>query len=343
MTRQFALLVVGLCFPASPSASQQPPQIGLLGSCWLSAGGMIPDCRVGYRTFGRLSAARDNVVLIPTWLQGRSEDWIPLLGSGGYVDTTRFHVIVVDALGDGYSSSPSNMPEARRSAFPEFTIADMVTSQYRLLTEKLEIKHVHAVMGFSMGAMQALEWATLYPDFLDRVIPIAGAPRIGAFDRLIWTTHLQEIENGLRSGVSADSIWAQLARLEALLIQTPTAVNRLTWDSVTTAVTAQAAAYHQAWRLEDFAAQLKAIRRHDISQKFGGDMSRAARAVRARIFIVHSPDDHMVTSGPAIEFAKMTGARSLVIPSECGHLAIFCQRDTLAQAVTEFLEGSSGR
>ena len=340
MTRQVALLVLcGLCIcPLSRSAAQQPPRIGRLGSCQLSAGGTISDCQIGYRTFGRLSAARDNVVLIPTWLQGRSEDWIPLLGPGGYVDTTRFHVIIVDALGDGHSSSPSSSPAGDRRAFPDFSIADMVTSQYRLLTEKLGIKHLHAVVGFSMGGMQALEWAVRYPTFLDRAVPIAGAARLGAFDHLMWTAMLQEIENGRPAGIPPDSIWAQLARLEALLVQTPAAVNRLSWDSVVTAAAANASTYRKTWPLEDFAAQLKAIRQHDISRKFGGDMSRAAKAVRARVFIVHSPDDHMVTSGPAVEFAKMIGARTLLMPSECGHIAIFCQQDTLATAVRAFLE-----
>jgi homoserine O-acetyltransferase/O-succinyltransferase len=340
MTRCVALVLLsGLGLSSiMPVEAQQPPLIASLGTCRLSGGGTIPGCRVGYRTFGRLSAARDNVVLIPTWLQGRSEDWIPLLGNQGYVDTTRFHVIIVDALGDGHSSSPSSLPEASRSAFPEFTIGDMVTSQHRLLTEKLGIKHVRAVVGFSMGGMQALEWAVRYPTFLDRAVPIAGASRIGAFDHLMWTTNLQEIENGRRAGISADSIWAQLARLEALLVQTPIAVNRLSWDSVMAASAAQAVTYRKAWPLEDFAAQLKAIRQHDISRSFGGDMSRAARAVRARILIVHSPDDHMVTSGSAIEFAKTIGARTLLVPSECGHTAIFCQQDTLATAVRAFLD-----
>jgi homoserine O-acetyltransferase/O-succinyltransferase len=340
MTRQLALLVrLGMCLcPLSSAAGQQPARIGSLGSCRLSSGGTISDCRIGYRIFGGLSAARDNVVLIPTWLQGRSEDWIPLLGPRGYVDTTRFHVIIVDALGDGHSSSPSSLPEGKRRAFPEFSIADMVTSQYRLLTEKLGIKHLHAVVGFSMGGMQALEWAVRYPTFLDRAVPIAGAARLGAFDRLMWTATLQEIENGLRARIPADSVWTQLARLEALFLQTPAAVNSLSWDSVMTASAVQAVTYRKTWPLEDFAAQLKAIRQHDISSSFGGDMSRAAQVVRARVFIVHSPDDHMVTSGSAVEFAQMIGAKTLLLPSECGHIAIFCQQDTLAAAVRAFLE-----
>ena len=330
-----ALIVSLLAMPTA--SAQQAPRVAQLGSCQLSNGAGIAGCRVAYRTYGRLNASRDNAVLIPTWLQGRSEDWLSLLGPEGYVDTTQYYVIVVDALGDGHSSSPSNVPARARSAFRNLTISAMVESQHRLLTEHLKIAHLHAVVGFSMGGMQALEWAVRYPTFMDRAVPLAGAPRLGAFDHLMWTTTLQEIENGLRSGMPADSVWAQLARQEALLVQTPAAVNQLTWDSVTTAAAAQAKSYSKSWSLEDFAAQLHAIRRHDISLKFGGDMTRAAKAIRARVFIVHSPDDHMVTAGPAIEFANMIGAQTLLLPSDCGHLALFCQLDTLSAAVRAFL------
>lgn len=343
MARQIALLLLAVLCPSSISYAfaQQPPRVASLGACQLSGGGVIADCRVAYRTFGRLNASRDNVVLIPTWLQGRSEDWIPFIGPRGYVDTTRFHVIIVDALGDGHSSSPSTVPEPARRAFHALTIADMVESQYRLLTENLKITGLHAVVGFSMGGMQALEWAVRYPTFLDRAVPIAGAPRIGAFDHLMWTTTLQIIEHGRRSGVPTDSVWAQLARFEALFVQTPTAVNRSSWDSVMIAAATQGKTYRKSWPLEDFAAQLQAIRRHDISLRFGGDMSRAAKAVRARVFIAHSPDDHMVTSGPSVEFAGMIGAQTLLVPSDCGHVSFFCQQDTLGSAVRSFLAADS--
>jgi homoserine O-acetyltransferase len=69
-------------------------------------------------------------------------------------------VILVDALGNGLSSSPSNT-----SNFPDITIHDMVVAEHELLTRKLKISHLYAVMGISMGGMQTFEWLASYPDF----------------------------------------------------------------------------------------------------------------------------------------------------------------------------------
>jgi homoserine O-acetyltransferase len=135
-----------------------------------------------------------NAVLIPTWLLGRSEDWAELLGSEGILDTTKFYAVVVDALGNGSSSSPSNTTPSARAAFAGLTLGDMVVTQHRLVHEHLGIERLRAVMGFSMGGMQAFEWAVRYPAELDIAIPIAGSPRVGTFDRMLWTKYLDEVE-----------------------------------------------------------------------------------------------------------------------------------------------------
>src|SRR4051812_33110908 len=149
MRRLTRLLIVAASLRVAGSLSGQapPPQIAALGSCTLSSGKTIHNCRVAYRTFGRLNAARTNGVLIPTWLLGRSDQWIGLLGPNGLVDTTRFFTIVVDALGNGLSSSPSNSSAADRTAFNDLTIGDMVVSQHRLVAQHLKLPRLHAVMG----------------------------------------------------------------------------------------------------------------------------------------------------------------------------------------------------
>ena len=109
--------------PSSPSS----PTIGTLGTCRLSGVTTLSNCRVTYRTYGRLSAARDNVVVIPTFFAGRSEDHRFMLGT--YVDTTRFHVVIIVC------------PRRRRlvvaiehaegaAAFRSLTIGDMVDVQH---------------------------------------------------------------------------------------------------------------------------------------------------------------------------------------------------------------------
>ena len=330
-------VIAALQLLGAPHApAQSPPSVLSVGTCRFSSRAIIRDCRVGYRAFGRLNRERTNAVLIPTWLQGRSEDWLPLLGPTGYVDTSRFYVLVVDALADGHSSSPSNVPRGERAAFADLTLTDMVESQYRLV-KRLGIPRLHAVVGVSMGGMQAFEWAARYPTFVGKVVPVVGSPRVPAFDRLLWTTLLSEIERGRQHRAPEDSIWAQLARLEALFIQTPIAVNDSGWARLFPAVADLARVYGRSWSLEDYAAQLRAIARHDIAASFGGDLSRTARQVRPRMLVVYTWDDRMVTADPPAAFAREVGADTLSIPSVCGHLVFLCEQERIGAAVREFL------
>lgn len=318
-------------------AAQNPPQVASLGVCRLASGQAVPDCRVAYRVFGKLNATRSNVVLIPTWALGRSEEWIPLLGPDGVVDTADFFVVVADALGNGSSSSPSNTGPPGREAFGGLTIGDMVESQRRLLREHLGITHLRAVLGFSMGGMQAFEWAARYPRDVDMAIPIAGSPRVGTFDRLLWTVFLEEVENGRRAGTAPSQIWGRVSRLLTLFRQTPTAVNQVSWDSVQAQIRAEATVLTQTWELDDFAAQLRAIRQYDISGSAALNLGQVAAGVRARMLIIASPEDYIVTAGSSRAFAPLVHADTLWVTSTCGHAALFCERQAVATAVRRFM------
>lgn len=83
--------------------------------------------------------------------------------------------------------------------------------------------------------------------------------------------------------------------------------------------------------------QTQAMMKLDVTREFGGDLERAAKAVKAKVFVVVSRFDHVVTPGPAIEFASLLGAKVLNLDSECGHLATVCESSRLNAAVTEFL------
>jgi homoserine O-acetyltransferase len=318
-------------------AQTPPPTVASLGTCRLESGASIPNCRVAYRVFGRLDASRSNAVLIPTWLLGRSEDWTALLGADGLVDTTRYAAIVVDAFANGRSSSPSNTPRAAQNAFRDLTIGDMVESQYRLVTERLRVPRLRGVVGISMGGVQAFEWAVRYPTFAQVVIPIAGSPRLAPFDQVLWRTMLGEIEYGRRGGVAEDSIWVQVSRLMTLLGQTPAQVNRSSAAEVEKQIAGNARGLPGSWSLDDYAAQLRAILRSDVSARFRSDLPEAAKTVRARMLVVYSWDDNVVTAGPAAAFAGLVRADTLSVPSACGHVFVFCEKARVGAAVREFL------
>jgi len=335
-----ALLAIGALpvrgLDAQVAAVPPTPAVASLGSCRLSTGVTLDDCRVAYRTYGRLSGARDNVVLIPTFFAGRSEDHRFMLGD--YVDTTRHHVVIVDALADGYSSSPSNS-RAGAAAFANVTIGDMVDIQHRFLTERLGLRHVRAVVGISMGGFQAFEWAVRYPTFSDAIVSIAGTPRATAYDRLIYETWRRSAELLDGPYANADSAWMQASRLETLFMRTTRFSNDSGDAWVTRSARELAAGYRSAsWSLADYAAQLQAIGAHDISVRFDGDMNRAASAVRARMLIVWSPDDMLVDPRPSAAFARLVDAETLAVPSDCGHAVFWCEPGRIGGAVRTFLE-----
>jgi len=76
----------------------------------------------------------------------------------------------------------------------------------------------------------------------------------------------------------------------------------------------------------------------DVAAPFGGNMEESAKTVKARLLVIVARQDHVVTPGPAIEFAKLTGAKLLVLESDCGHLSNACESEKAVKAVSGFLE-----
>lgn len=324
------LVMLGTSLPA-----QGPLRIADLGECHLTDGARLPDCRMSFRVYGTLNAAKTNAVLLPTWFNGSSQAWQGLLGPEGYVDTTRFAAIAVDAFGAGRSTSPADSAWRDR-AFPTVGIADMVMAQRRVLREHLGIERLHAIVGISMGGMQAFEWGVRYPDEVGRVVSVEGSPRLTSYDRILWEAMLAPLAAARRQAIPRDSALAQVARLFALNATTPTAVNRQPADSVPAMIRARARSLG-GLPLENMILQLQAMIGHDASRVVGGDASAAHRAFTARLLVVASPDDHAVTAHSALAFARAVQGDTLVLASTCGHQVFTCERAQIGAAVRAFL------
>jgi len=322
-------------------ALAQQQQFANIGDLKLENGGLIRNCRVGYRTFGQLNAAKSNVVVFPTWAGGTTEQLQSSIGSGKLVDSTRYFVIAIDALSNGVSSSPSNSRLQPRMKFPKFSLRDTVESQHRLLTEVLHIDRVKAIVGISMGGMQVFQWLVSYPQFMEKAVPIVGSPRLAPYDLLLWQAQIEALMrdrdwNG--GNYTSNPARALDFAFGELLLTTPTDYNRRMTRERVLADLDKARRDAKRSDANDKIRQDQAMMALDVSRDFGGSLERAARAVKAKVLVVVAKFDHVVTPGPATEFASLLGAKLLELESDCGHLATACEGRRLNEAVNDFLK-----
>lgn len=158
-----------------------------------ASGETLPELRLHYVTIGQpLRDARGivrNAVLILHGTGGTGRQFLSknfagvLFGPGQLLDARSHYIILPDGIGHGQSSRPSDGLHAR---FPRYTYADMVTAQYRLLTEGLKVNHLRLVMGTSMGGMHTWMWGETYPDFVDGLVPLASVPTQIAGRNRMW-------------------------------------------------------------------------------------------------------------------------------------------------------------
>jgi homoserine O-acetyltransferase len=200
----------------------------------LDCGRALPAVRIAYETYGRLAPARDNVILVCHALSGdahaagyssrpaesgtrdgfaaeeRDADrggslgwWDGMIGPGKAFDTGRFFVVSTNLLGGCRGTTGPSTPNpatgrAFGSDFPVVTVADMVRAQRAFLNE-LGIDRLAAIAGGSLGGMQALEWAVLYPDDVDAVVAIASTHALGP-QGVAWNAIA-------RNAITADPDW----------------------------------------------------------------------------------------------------------------------------------------
>jgi homoserine O-acetyltransferase len=335
------LSLLAVLFHLAAFAQDGAQQFASLGDFKLESGETIRDCRLGYRTFGQLNSAKSNAILFPTWFTGTTAQLVELVGPGKVVDSSNYYVVLVDALGDGISTSPSNNQAQPHMKFPKFSIRDMVNSQHQMLTQILHIDHLKAVMGISMGGMQTFQWLVSYPDFIDKAVPIVGSPRLAPFDLLLWQTENDAImsDPAWKNGeYSEQPALALLAGLEGLAIETPDKFNQDTTREKLPQWVADTRKSVAEFDANNHIRQSQAMMAHDVSATVGGSLDRAAAAVKAKVLVVVSSSDHMVTPGPALDFARLLHAEVLELQDNCGHLAPGCETARVGAAVAAFLE-----
>lgn len=178
-------------------------------------GATIEEVAVGYETYGTRAPSDDNVILVCHHYSGTAHAagrytpddelpgyWDGLIGPGKALDTSRYFVVAMDALGNVNVNDPrvvtvgpatQNPATGERygTAFPQFTIRDMVRVQ-RAALDRLGIEHLAAVIGPSMGGEQTLEWGVTYPDLMDRLVAVIAGPRTSPRLNILFLAHLED-------------------------------------------------------------------------------------------------------------------------------------------------------
>ncbi len=172
------------CWIAGPVSAAETPATEpvqhefILHNFRTESGVVLPEARVVYGTYGKLNAAGDNAILLPSHYMADMNGYGWLIGPGKALDPDRQFLITSELFGNGRSSSPSNTPEPFHGPrFPVTTIRDNVEAVHHLLTEQLQVRHLRAVIGFSMGAQQAFQWAVSYPTYMDGIVATAGTAK----------------------------------------------------------------------------------------------------------------------------------------------------------------------
>jgi len=307
-----------------------------LGDFTLTGGATLPDARIAYKTYGRLSDARDNAIVYPTWYSGRhwENEW--LIGEGMALDPGRYFVIVPNMLGNGLSSSPSNTPPPYDHArFPDVRVQDNVRAQHRLVTEHFGIETLAAVCGWSMGAGQTYQWAVSFPDMVPRILPFCGSARTSPHNRVF----LEGVKAALTADAAFQEGWYETPPTRGLRAASRVYAG---WGF------SQAFYLQERWReigyttLEDFLVRfwegfflderdannlltmLWTWQHGDIgaTEGFDGSLEGALASIRARAIVMPAEKDlYFPPEDNAYEVEHMPNAELRVIPGVWGHFA----------------------
>ena len=312
-------------------------------------GVVLPLARIVYGTYGHLNADRSNAVLLPSHYMANYHGYEWLIGSEKALDPGKLFLVATELFGSGGSSSPSNTPEPFHGPrFPQMTIRDNVEAVHRLLIEELKVTHLKAVIGFSMGAQQAFQWAVSYPEFADRIVATSGTAKtyphgiVRLEGQIAALTADPAFQGGdytapPRIGLEAfGMVWAgwlysqEWWRRE---LWRTSAAPGTTFDQVLNNFRKRFSA-----DANDYILQARTWERHDVGTTpgYGGDIESALRSIKVPLLYMPSETDLYFPVGDArIEAPFIPKCKLMPIPSLWGHTAGAASNTTDAKFLNE--------
>jgi homoserine O-acetyltransferase len=352
----------------------------------LDSGAKLDQLEIAYRTYGTLNAERSNAVLICHALTGdqhvASEHpmtgkpgwWIQEVGPGRPIDPAKHFIICSNVLGGCMGTTgPSSIDPATGKpyglTFPVITIADMVRAQ-AMLIEALGIETLFAVIGCSMGGMQALQWAADYPERLFSSVCVAGAPRHSAQNIAFHEVGRQAIMadpewrggdyalQGVRpeKGLAVARMGAHITYLSEPALQRKFGRelrrDGLSWGfdadfQVESYLRHQGASFVDRFDANSYLYITRALDYFDLAESCGGVLANAFAGARdVRFCILSFTSDWLyptAESRTVVRALNAAGCRAsfVEIETDKGHDALFLDEPVLRNALAGFLQAAA--
>jgi homoserine O-acetyltransferase/O-succinyltransferase len=335
---QFRWIGAVLAVVACAAAHAEPEQHEYVIADFHTEGGVVlPQAKIVYGTYGKLNAAGDNAVLLPSHYMADMHGYEWLTGPGKALNPDKQFLIMTELFGNGRSSSPSNTPEPFHGPrFPAMTIRDNVQAVHQLLADELHVTHLQAVIGFSMGAQQAFQWAVSYPDFMDRIVATSGTAKTyghgivrleGEIAALMLDPafkggdYTEQPEKGIEAFALVWTGWLfsqEWWRRELWRQDDPPGKN------LAAVIDQYRKNFIPGADANNLILQMRTWEAHDVGNTppFHGDTEAALRSIKARVLYMPSATDLYFPAGDArYEAAFIRHCDLQVIPSLWGHPA----------------------
>ena len=325
-------------------------EIFQLGPVDLQRGGHLEQARLAYKTYGQLNAAKDNVIVLPTFYTGSHMRNEGFFGAGRAIDPAKHFIVSVNLMGNGLSSSPSNTPPPHDGPrFPVVTLWDNVACQHRLLTEGLGVDRIALVAGWSMAGCQSYQWAAQYPDMVEAILPFCASAKT--------SSHNIVFLEGVKAALCADQDWnggdytsPPVRGLKAFgRVYAGWAFSQ-TWyreklhktigfETFEDLLVDWENDHAENWDANNLLAKLRTWQLGDVSDNavYGGDFEQALRAIKARAILLPCTQDlYFPPEDNEIEARHMPNAVCRPFASPWGHCVASPGN---VPAFQEFLDG----
>ena len=296
----------------------------------LESGNKLDEASLFYVSNGKLNSDSSNVILLQTGYAGGHQQYDFLIGPGLSLDPEKYFIVITELFAGGKSSSPSNTPPSIEGRiFPDFSIRDNINASYQLLTERFKIGHLKAVIGFSMGAQQAFQWAVSYPNYMDLIVPICGTAKTYPHGvvRLESANKIIEADPGFNDGnfetLTQKTKLAWASHWVAWIFSQEWWRKELYKPGTIDQVIESFSTFSDS-QLKDLYSLSKTWQNHNVgdTEGFGGDIEKALKSIKARVlYMIGETDLYFPLKDAQYESQFITNLTFTSIPSIWGHLA----------------------